>query len=86
MSEKLENHDEIIEVFVDYKLGHRTLDTAAAELKRLAGFEEGVAKALLKPMKRMNVIDIRSYWLPGSERFHDHYRKKMGGNKPLDDK
>ena len=60
MVEKLENHDEVIEVFTDYKTGMRTLATATAAMKKL-GFEEGVARALLKSMKRENVIDIRGY-------------------------
>ena len=60
MTDKLEKHDDVIEVFTDYKTGMRTLATATAEMKKL-GFEEGVARALLKAMKRDNVIDIRGY-------------------------
>lgn len=60
MTDKLENHDDVIEVFTDYKTGMRTLATATAEMKKL-GFEEGVARALLKAMRRENVIDIRGY-------------------------
>jgi len=60
MTDKLENHDDVIEVFADYKTGMRTLETATAELKKL-GFEAGVARAMLKSMKRENVIDIRGY-------------------------
>ena len=51
MTDKLEKHDDVIEVFTDYKTGMRTLATATAEMKKL-GFEEGVARALLKAMKR----------------------------------
>jgi hypothetical protein len=60
MTDRLEKHDDVIEVFTDYKTGMRTLATATAEMKKL-GFEEGVARALLKAMKRDNVIDIRGY-------------------------
>ena len=60
MTDKLEKHDDVIEVFTDYKTGMRTLATATAEMKKL-GFEEGVARALLKAMRRDNVIDIRGY-------------------------
>ena len=60
MTDKLEKHDDVIEVFTDYKTGMRTLATATAEMKKL-GFEEGVARALLKEMKRDTVINIRGY-------------------------
>jgi hypothetical protein len=60
MTDKLEKHDDVIEVFTDYKKGLRTLATATAVMKKL-GFEEGVARALLKAMRRENVIDIRGY-------------------------
>ena len=60
MTDKLENHDDVIEVFTDYKTGMRTLATATAALKKL-GFEPGVAQAMLKAMKRDNVIAIRGY-------------------------
>lgn len=60
MTDKLENHDDVIEVFTDYKTGMRTLATATAVLKKM-GFQEGVAQAMLKAMKRENVIDIRGY-------------------------
>ena len=60
MTDKLEKHDDVIEVFTDYKTGMRTLATATAVLKKL-GFEEGVARAMLKSMRRENVIDIRGY-------------------------
>jgi hypothetical protein len=60
MTDRLEKHDDVIEVFTDYKKGLRTLATATAEMKKL-GFEEGVARALLKAMRRENVIDIRGY-------------------------
>ena len=70
MVEKLENHDEVIEVFTDYKTGMRTLATATAAMKKL-GFEEGVARALLKSMKRENVVDIRGY-----SKQPEHLRKR----------
>jgi len=35
MTDKLEDHDDIIEVFVDYKKGLRTMKTATAEMVRL---------------------------------------------------
>jgi hypothetical protein len=38
MTDKLEKHDDVIEVFTDYKTGMRTLATATAEMKKL-GFE-----------------------------------------------
>jgi hypothetical protein len=60
MTDRLEKHDDVIEVFTDYKTGMRTLATATAEMKKL-GFEEGVARALLKEMKRDTVINIRGY-------------------------
>jgi hypothetical protein len=60
MTDKLENHDDVVEVFTDYKAGMRTLATATAAMKKL-GFEEGVARALLKAMRRDNIIDIRGY-------------------------
>jgi hypothetical protein len=60
MTDRLEKHDDVIEVFTDYKKGLRTLATATAVLKKL-GFEEGVARALLRAMRRENVIDIRGY-------------------------
>jgi len=60
MTDRLEKHDDVIEVFTDYKKGLRTLATATAVMKKL-GFEEGVARALLKAMRRENVIGIRGY-------------------------
>tara|TARA_R110000868_G_scaffold198328_3_gene444653 strand:+ start:1938 stop:2225 length:288 start_codon:yes stop_codon:yes gene_type:complete len=59
MTDKLEEHDDIIEVFIDYKKGLRTLKTATAEMVRL-GFSADVAYAMLKSMKKHNVIDIRN--------------------------
>jgi hypothetical protein len=60
MANKQYNHDDVVEVFTDYKTGMRTLKTATAELMKL-GFEHGVAQAILKAMKRENIIDIRGY-------------------------
>ena len=59
MTDRLEEHDDIIEVFVDYKKGLRTIQTATAEMVKM-GFTEGVAIALLRDMKRHNVVDIRN--------------------------
>ena len=59
MTDKLEDHDDINEVFVDYKKGLRTLKTATAEMVRM-GFSENVAYAMLKSMKKHNVVDIRN--------------------------
>jgi hypothetical protein len=78
MTEKLENHDDVIEVFTDYKTGMRTLATATAELKKL-GFEPGVAQAMLKAMKRDNVIDIRGYSKEPSQLAEGRRRWKARG-------
>ena len=60
MTDKLEEHDDIIEVFTDYRSGLRTLKTATAELVKM-GFTVDVAQAMLKAMKKENIIDIRGY-------------------------
>jgi hypothetical protein len=60
MTDKLEEHDDIIEVFTDYKYGLRTLKTGIAEMVKL-GFTEDVAYAMLRAMKKENVIAIRGY-------------------------
>jgi hypothetical protein len=59
MTDRLEEHDEIIEVFVDFKKGLRTIKTATAEMVKL-GFHEGVATALLRDMKKHDVTEIRN--------------------------
>ena len=60
MTDKLEEHDDIIEVFTDYRYGLRTLKTATAEMVRM-GFTVDVAQAMLKAMKKENIVDIRGY-------------------------
>jgi len=55
-----EENAEIIEIFVDYRRGLRTLKTATKALEKY-GFVEPVAELLLRAMKRENVIDIRGY-------------------------
>lgn len=74
-----ENHEETIEVFVDYKSGKRTLDTACRELYRLAGLEPKVSEALLETLKRLSVKEIRSFWLP-------EYERLIAGKKTIEDK
>lgn len=75
MTDKLEEHDEIIEVFIDYKKGLRTQKTATAEMMKL-GFEEGVARAMLSAMRKHGIIDIRNgsnrpqHLTDGLERYH----------------
>lgn len=75
MTDKLEEHDDIIEVFIDYRKGLRTVHTATAEMVKL-GFEEGVARALLSSMRKHNISDIRNgcnrpqYLTDGLERYH----------------
>jgi hypothetical protein len=61
MTDKLEQHDDIIEVFTDYRSGLRTLKTATAEMVKM-GFTVDVAQAMLKAMKKENILDIRG-WL-----------------------
>lgn len=60
MTKKLSEHDKLIEVFTDYKNGLRNNKTATAELLKM-GFEPNVAYALLKVMRKENVVDIRGY-------------------------
>jgi hypothetical protein len=60
MTDKLEQHDDIIEVFTDYRSGLRTLKTATAEMVKM-GFTVDVAQAMLKAMKKENILDIRGY-------------------------
>jgi len=55
-----QENEEIIEIFVDFRRGLRTLDTASKALEKY-GFVKPVAEVLLKSMKRDNVIDIRGY-------------------------
>lgn len=60
MTDKLKEHDDIIEVFTDYRSGLRTLKTATAEMVKM-GFTVDVAQAMLKAMKKENILDIRGY-------------------------
>ena len=60
MTDKLEEHDDIIGVFKDYRYGLGTLKTATAEMVRM-GFTVDVAQAMLKAMKKENIVDIRGY-------------------------
>lgn len=86
--EPLANHDAVIEVMVDYKKGLRTLETASKELARLCGFEEGVARALLKPVRRENVIDIRGRYsdnMPEHLKPYVDARRGRKMNKKLED-
>jgi hypothetical protein len=80
MTDKLEEHDDIIEVFIDYKKGLRTRKTAVAEMIRL-GFEEGVAQAMLSAMRKHGVADIRNgsnrpqHLTDGLEKYHKACRE-----------
>jgi hypothetical protein len=60
VTDRLEQHDDIIEVFTDYRSGLRTMKTATAEMVKM-GFTVDVAQAMLKAMKKENIIDIRGY-------------------------
>jgi len=60
MTDKLEDHDDIIEIFAEYKKGFYSKQNAIRQLNKL-GFEPGIAEAMLSAMKKNNVIDIRGY-------------------------
>ena len=60
MTERLEEHDDIIEVFTDLNRGLRTVKTATAELVKM-GFTADVAKALIKDMRKESIVGIRGY-------------------------
>lgn len=60
MTDKLEEHDDIIEIFAEYKKGFYSKQNAIRQLGKL-GFETGVAEAMLSAMKKNNVVDIRGY-------------------------
>lgn len=83
MTDKLEEHDDIIEVFIDYKKGLRTLKTATAEMVKM-GFEEGVARAMLTAMRKHNVTDIRNgsnrppHLTEALEKYHQGCRESAG--------
>jgi len=49
---RLEHHDELIEVFVDLKRNMRNMKTATKEVMRLTGLSEDVARMLARDMKR----------------------------------
>lgn len=80
MTDKLEEHDDIIEIFTDYKSGFYSKQNAIRQLKKL-GFEEGVAEAMLAAMKKNNIVEIRGYDKrpPHLKEAHDRWIKRIKG-------
>ncbi len=60
MTDNTYDHDEVIEIFVEYKMGFYSKRNAINLLGKY-GFEPNVAEAMLGPMKKHNVVDIRGY-------------------------
>ena len=60
MTDKLEDHDDIIEIFVDYKTGFYSRQNAIRQLVK-RGFEPHLAEAMLSAMRKDNVVAIRGY-------------------------
>lgn len=60
MEDRLEDHDEVIEIIVDYKKGFYSKQNAIRQLVK-RGFEPSIAEVMLMSMKKDNVVDIRGY-------------------------
>lgn len=60
MEDRLEDHDEVIEIIVDFKKGFYSKQNAIRQLVK-RGFEPGIAEVMLMSMKKDNVVDIRGY-------------------------
>lgn len=60
MTDKLEDHDDIIELFADYRKGFYSKENAIRQMVK-RGFEPHLAEAMLNAMRKNNVIDIRGY-------------------------
>jgi hypothetical protein len=60
MTDKLEDHDDIIEIFVDYKKGFYSRQNAIRQLVK-RGFEPHLAEAMLSAMRKDNVVAIRGH-------------------------
>jgi hypothetical protein len=80
MDDRLEEHDDIIEIIVDYKMGFYSKRNAIRQLGKL-GFEPGISEAMLSAMKKDNVVDIRGYVKTPErlKRGHDAWVKKIKG-------
>ena len=80
MTDKLEEHDDIIEIFTDYKSGFYSKQNAIRQLGKL-GFEPGVAEAMLSAMKKNNIVEIRGYDKrpPYLKEAHDRWIKRIKG-------
>jgi len=84
MTDKLEEHDDIIEIFAEYRKGFYSLKNAIRQLGKM-GFEENVAYAMLKSMKREPVTNIRGYARTPErmKKAHDKWRLEVRGCDPL---
>lgn len=60
MEDRLEDHDEVIEIIVDFKKGFYSKQNAIRQLVK-RGFEPSIAEVMLMSMKKDNVVDIRGY-------------------------
>ena len=80
MSDDKTEHDEIIELFVDYRMGFYSKRNAINLLGKY-GFEPPVAEAMLKGLKQQNVGDIRGYVKTPArlKAGHDKWVKKIKG-------
>lgn len=80
MDDRLEEHDDIIEIIVEYKKGFYSKQNAIRQLGKL-GFEPGISEAMLSAMKKDNVVDIRGYVKTPErlKRGHDAWIKKIKG-------
>ena len=80
MSDESDEHDEVIEIFAEYKKGFYSKQNAIRQLGKY-GFEPNIAEVMLKHMVRDKVGAIRGYVRtpPHLKRGHDKWVATKNG-------